>query len=120
MPLLVHITAEKTVKSIMRAGIREGHAGVYCMPVLRDYFISHQWLREIKRFKPGPLVTVYFRISSQEPVRVGHYNYSARSQQVALAEAIHTIMTADDPLGYEIVIPRSIAPEEIHTVRHPR
>ena len=118
---LVHITAEKNVKSILRTGIKQGQAsGVYCMPVVQDYVISHQWLREIKRFQPGALIAVYFRISSQEPVRVGHYLSSARSQQVTLAEAIHTMMTTPDPLGYEIIVSRSITPKEIQTVRHPR
>jgi hypothetical protein len=118
MPLLVHITAEKNVRSMKRTGIKQGLAGVYCMPVLQDYFISHQWLREMKRHRPGMLVAVYFRVSSQELVRVGHY--SARSQQVTLAEAIQTIMTVADPQGYQIIIPRSIAPEEIHKVCHLR
>jgi hypothetical protein len=118
MPLLVHITAEKNVKGMMRAGIKQGQAGVYCMLVLQDYFISYQWLREMKRHRPGRLVAVYFRINSQEMVGVGHY--SARPQLVTLAEAIHTIMTAADPQGSQIIIPRSIAPQEIHKVRHLR
>ena len=120
MPLLVHIAAEKTVKSILRAGIKQRLAGVYCMPVLRDYFVSHQWLRELKRFRPGPLVAIYFRVNSQELVRVGHYNHSAHSQPVTLTKAIHTLMTVADPQGYEIIIPRSISPAEIHTMRYPR
>lgn len=121
MPLLVHITTEKTSKSIIRGGIKQGAAGgVYCMPVLQDYVISHQWLREIKRFKPGPLVAVYFRVSGQEPVRVGHYNSTAQSQPVTLAEAISTIRKVADPQGYEIVILRSIGPKEIQAIRHPR
>lgn len=120
MPVLVHITAEKTVKSILRAGIKQIHNGVYCMPVLQDYFISHQWLREMKRHRPGRLVAVYFRINSQELVRVGRYNQSAHAELVTLAEAIHTIMTIADPQGYEIVIPRSITPQEIQKVRRPR
>lgn len=118
MPLLVHLTSEKNVKSLMRAGIKQRLAGVYCMPVLQDYFVSHQWLREMKRHHPGRLVAVYFRIDSQEPVGVGHY--SAQPQQVTLAEAIKIIMAAPDPQGYQIIIPRSIIPAEIHKVRHLR
>jgi hypothetical protein len=118
MPLLVHLTSEKNARSIMRAGIKQGEAGVYCMPVLQDYCISHQWLREMKRYRPGALVAVYFRISSQELVRVGRYN--VQPQQVTLTEAIHTIMTVADPQGYQIIVPRSIASAELHKVRHLR
>jgi hypothetical protein len=48
MPLLVHLTPEKYVARIVRNGIRTGR-GVYCLPVLPSYYVSHQWLRELKR-----------------------------------------------------------------------
>ena len=51
MPLLVHIASEKDIGSIRRAGIRigQGRNGLYAMPVLRNFMVSHQWLRELKR-----------------------------------------------------------------------
>jgi hypothetical protein len=63
-------------------------------------------------------MAVNFRIDSQERVQVGHYG--TKAQQMALAQAIHCLMTVDDPQGYEIVIPRSILPTEIHSVRYVR
>lgn len=124
MPFLVHITAEKNIKSILRTGLRSGRAnrwrqgGVFCMPVLQDYFLTHQWVREMRRHVPGRLMAVYFRLDSQELAQVGYYGKMA--QQMTLAQAIHSLMTIDDPQGYEIVILRSILPAEIHAVRHVR
>jgi hypothetical protein len=33
-------------------------------------------------------------------------------------EAVALFLTASDPRGYEVVIPRAIEPDEIHRVRH--
>jgi len=41
MPMLVHLTPEKHLSRIVRNGIRSDR-GVYCMPVLPDYYVSHQ------------------------------------------------------------------------------
>jgi len=77
--------------------------GVFAVPVTRNFYASHQWLRELKRRNAGPLVGVYFRIPDEEQVWVGHYGKAHRL--LSGAEAIAQFATADDPLGWEVVTP---------------
>ncbi len=61
MPTFVHLAPDKFATRIRRNGIRArkhwialrpepvGVRGVYCMPVIGNFFITHQWLREMKR-----------------------------------------------------------------------
>jgi hypothetical protein len=117
MPLLVHIAPEKEVGSIRRAGIRigKGRDGIYAMPVLRNFVVSHQWLRELKRSGARTLCAVHFRIPDGETVLMGHY--SKEHVPVTAAQAARAIMQADDPLGMQIIVPRGIGPKEIHAIR---
>ena len=117
MPLLVHIASEKDIGSIRRVGIRigKGRDGVYAMPVLRNFVVSHQWLRELKRGGARTLCAVHFRIPDGESVLMGHY--SADQVRLTAAQAAAAIMHADDPLGMQIIVPRAIAPKEIHAIR---
>ena len=73
------------------------------MPITPDFFASHQWLRELRRAH-HLFVAVDFVIDDDELVRVGHYSLGA----MTAAEAAGTIMRADDPRGYEVVIMRKI------------
>jgi len=114
---MVHITDEKNTASILRSGIRirRKNRGIYFMPVLQSHFISHQWIRELRRGGAKVLVGVYFRLPSSEQVWAGLYNQPHRS--IVLGEAIREIRALKDPLGYEIFINRSIVRSEIHKVR---
>ena len=118
MPMLVHIASEKDIGSIRRAGLRipKDREGVYAMPVLKNFMVSHQWLRELKRGGGRTLCAVHFRIPDGESVLMGHYNSAPVT--LTAARAAHAIMHADDPLGMQIVIPRGILPKEIHAVRN--
>ncbi|MFD6162303.1 HEAT repeat domain-containing protein [Nocardia sp. NPDC060256] len=120
MALLVHLTPEKNARRIRRAGIAmSGYGGgVFCMPVMPSYVLSNQWLRELRRGGQRLIVAVHFRISDNEPVRVGHY--SAAGTEMTAAEAVSLILHAEDARGYEIVVPRPITPAELHRVRHVR
>lgn len=117
MPMLVHIASEKDIGSIRRAGIRIGkyRGGIYAMPVLKNFMVSHQWLRELKRGGGRTLCAVHFRIPDGETVLMGHY--SKEQVEVTAAQAAHAIMHAEDPLGMQIIVPRGIAPKEIHAIR---
>ena len=94
MATFVHLAVEKDVKSIGRAGIRLPRArqgverGVYAMPVTRNFYISHQWLRELKRRGQRTLVAVHFRIPDKQIVLVGHYNSEHVAVSAAQASAI--------------------------------
>jgi hypothetical protein len=119
--MFVHIGDARARKSFRRGGLRVARSagskasGVFAMPVLPDYFVSHQWLREAKRGGVKEMIGVYFRIPDQEPVVVGHYN-SAHLPMTA-ARAVRLLMDAADPRGYEVIVPRSVEPHEIHAVR---
>lgn len=118
MPTLVHITDEKNSRRIVRSGIAAGKRRdiVYFMPVVQDHFISHQWLRELRRSGARVLVGVYFRLPSDEIVWAGKYN--APHQRMPLGQAIRELGALPDPLGYEMFIERKIEPSEIAKVRH--
>ena len=121
MAMFVHLTLESRVKLILRNGIRrlrqqgDGKRGIFAMPVTRNFYVSHQWLRELKRGNSGPIVGVYFRIADSETVSVGHYN--STHQNLTAAEAVSEIMSSQSPEGFEVIVRRAIEPEEIHRVR---
>ena len=71
MAMFVHLTTESRVPRIRRNGSarwREASGtspeGIYAMPVTRNFYASHQWLRELKRRNQGPIAGVYFRVPS--------------------------------------------------------
>ncbi len=115
LSVFVHLTPLSRVEKIRRNGISRLRkprgvfpGGIFAVPVTRNFFISHQWLRELKRWGRGPIAAVYFRISDSESVWVGHYNQS---------EAVAEFMSAEDRQGWQVVIPRRIMATEIHLTR---
>jgi hypothetical protein len=122
MPMFVHLAPESRVARIRRTGIgrlRRGNGrvpgGLFAVPVTRNFFVSHQWLRELKRRGQGPVVGVYFRIRDDEMVWVGHYGQAHREMTAASAAAEFSATESRE--GWEVIIPRRIEPEEIHRVR---
>jgi hypothetical protein len=121
MAMFVHLTSGKRAKSIARSGIRlprtpyARRRGIWAMPVTRNYYVSHQWLRELKRRGDRTVVAVHFRIDDAELVTVGHYNSPPLAATAAEASAI--VGAAEDPAGYEVVIPRAIDADAIHAIR---
>lgn len=120
--MFVHLTTESLSSRVQRNGIvrlrkpkGSAPAGVYAVPVTRNFYASHQWLRELKRRNQGPIAGVYFRVPDSQPVWLGHYGQVHRL--VSAAEAIGQFTKADDPLGWQVVIPRRIEPKEIHKIR---
>ena len=120
MSRLTHLTRADQRSRILRAGIRPTRigttlAGVYAMPVLPNFYVTHQWLRELRRFHDGPLIAVDFVIPDDEEVLAGHYDRQPQTLTAAAAAAV--IMRAEDPRGYEILVPRAIEPNEIKRTR---
>jgi hypothetical protein len=122
MAMFVHLTTEARISQIRRNGIarlREldepSTKGVFAVPVTRSFYASHQWLRELKQRNQGPVAGVYFRIPDKQLVWVGHYGQSHRL--ATAAEAVAVFAAADDPLGWEVVVPRRIEVGAIHKVR---
>ena len=121
MATFVHLTPEKYLAAIKRSGIKRARArrflpaGVFAQAVTPNFYVSHQWLRELKRSGQRTLLGVYFRVPDVEPVYVGHYHRPPL--QASAAEAIGLIMHNDSPLGYQVLIPRRIEADEIMRVR---
>lgn len=117
MPTLVHLADERETSSIKKNGIKIGkhRQGIFCMPVLTNFYLSHQWLRELKRGGVKTFVGVYFKMDSKTKVYAGRYNQDHR--HIELGEAIKEIQTIEDPLGYEIILDRKIEAKEIDKIR---
>ncbi|HEY6250367.1 MAG TPA: hypothetical protein VI685_10425 [Candidatus Angelobacter sp.] len=119
--MLVHLTAEKNVKRILRNGISRARKkpsspyGIFAMPVTRNFYVSHQWLRELKRRGQGPIAAVYFRIPDDEDVWVGHYNRS--HQKMRAASALALIAQQSSAEGYEVIVPRKVMHSQVHRVK---
>lgn len=110
MPRLVHLTPESRRKAIERSGIR---AAVYAMPVLPDFSVSYQWLRELRRWHGERMIAVHFVVPSDEPVLVGRYNLP--HEQLPLGEAIRRVLAA--PRGCEIILTRRVRAREVVGIR---
>jgi hypothetical protein len=121
MAMFVHLALLSRVGQIRRNGIRCRRritgfpGGVFAVPVTRNFYVSHQWLRELKRRNRGPLAGIYFRLADDEQVCVGHYNQDHR--WMSAAHAVAEFMADDDAKGWEVVIPRRIEAQEIHRTR---
>ncbi len=127
MPRIIHLARASRARSIGRVGLRgekttvlgpgnrlvELNKAVFAMPQLRDFSVSHQWLRELRRWHDERLVVVHCRLPSEEPVWVGRYNEA--HVLLPLGEAIKQL--AASPLGQELVVPRAIARSEVAGIR---
>ncbi len=119
MVMLVHVAPAKLAPKIRRSGIRPGEGlfgwykseTVYAFPVLSSYTLTHQWTREVLKWRRQPLIGVYFRVPDEEPVEFGHFNRSTRN--LSAAAAAGEIRKAADPRGFEIRLSRPIERKEI-------
>jgi hypothetical protein len=125
MALFVHLAPETQSASIRRSGIKprrvlddDGKVAqriVFAMPVTSDFYISHQWLRELKRRGARTLVGVYFRLPDDQPVSVGHYGRN--HLETTASEAAGLLIHLQSAEGYEVLIPRKVQAKEIHDIR---
>lgn len=126
MPIFVHIADERDSKSIQKNGLTlpknklreyENEArkwGVFALPVINDFMISHQWVRELKRRGHRNTIGIYFRIPDDEMVWAGIYTQA--KSRITAAEAAARLSN-EKILGYEVIIPRSIISSEITAIR---
>jgi hypothetical protein len=121
MAKLVHLTPHRNAGRIARSGVAARStgwfdtAGVYTMPVLSSFLLTHQWVRELRRWHPGVLVAVDVRVPDDEMVLVGHYR--RKPVELPASEAVGLVRRATDPRGYEIFVPRAIGAGEVRRVR---
>jgi len=123
----VHLAPLREQRSLQRAGVRgalvqllDGEnqpqqfaQGVFCMPVLRDFSTTYQWLRELKRWHGLPMVAVHLHVPDGELVWVGRYGESHRP--MAASQAAGWIEA--NPRGAQMLLPRSVAVKEIDSIR---
>lgn len=110
MATFIHITDKKNERKIQRNGIK---GNVYCFPVLQDFQLTHNWSRELRRFKGNnSLVCIQFSIPDSELVTVGMRD----KQEMSASEAVGFILKQDDPRGFEVILPRRVSASEIKRI----
>ena len=116
MAQLVHITSEESGKKILRGGINKRYNGgfVYFMPVMQDFYVSHQWARELKRGGIKCFSAVYFTLPDDEIVWHGKYNVN--HSQDKLSVAIGKFKLEIDQMGYEFYVGQRIDQADIKKV----
>jgi hypothetical protein len=123
MAMFLHLTDEKYRNGILRNGIKpsrihndELSRGVFCMPVIPDFYATHQWLRELKRFHAGHImISVLFRLPDTDPVFCGKYTEPFAKTTASKAHA--AFLALDDPLGFQVIVSRKILPAELCGIR---
>ena len=123
MPQFIHLADAKDTTSIERGGIRAdsevwSHTGIFAVPVLPSYTITHQWLRELKRRGTKTLSAVQFFVPAREPVLVGSYR-DRQPLETTAAGAVGVFRTHVSGLGLQVFIPRKIAAKEVRRVYTP-
>ncbi len=118
MSVFLHVTQGKNIKNIKKQGIKGRKinenipSGFFCMPVTQNYYMSHQWVREIKRWADGKNISgVYFRIKNKEEVWCGHYN--KEHVKISAGQAVKLAMENKTGEGWEVILPRKVEVKEI-------
>ena len=116
MPQFIHLTDERILTRLKKSGIGMTVWGkkvrcVYATPVLKDFQVSHQWLRELKNKGIRTIGALQFRIPDEEEVLVGRYNEEPLT--VTAAQAVKVFMDHSTGLGLQILVRRRIEPKEI-------
>lgn len=123
MAQFIHLTDERLVRQIERNGIKPGELWdsedrrVYATPVLQDFMVSHQWLRELKRRGIRTISAVQFRVADDESVQVGHF--WTEMKRCTAAEAVAFFLENPKALGLQVVFSRKIFPKEIMRIYQP-
>jgi len=84
------------------------------VPVARDYFRTHQWLRELKRSNIRSVHAVQFALPPNTKVRIGRYNEA--HIDVTAAEAAGIFQQHESGLGLEVIVLHGIASKSISRI----
>jgi hypothetical protein len=123
MALFVHMTDADNKSTIIKNGVKatrihyeDVDRGVFCMPVISDFYATHQWLREIKRFNSGhAIIAVYFKIPDDELVFCG--KYVAAREKVRARKSHEIFMALEDKMGFQVIVERKIQKSELHKIK---
>jgi len=124
MAVFVHFTEENNKESIIKNGIKlvtihyeNINKGVFCMPVIPDFYATHQWVRELKQYKSGnEIIAVYFKIPDEELVFCGKYNEAIIETKAS--DSHNKFINLDDKMGFQTIIKRKILPNEIKKIKN--
>ena len=121
MATFVHIFPAAEQKKIISLGIKpskihyeEVPKGIFCMPVIQDFYATHQWVREMMRVHKN-LLAVYFRIPDTQEVWYGHYN--SKHEKMTANFAIESFSKAKDKMGYQVILPCAVTSSEIIKIK---
>jgi hypothetical protein len=123
MAQFIHLFDENDAARLQRGGIRvvkvkwRKRQGVFLFPLTENFVISHQWMRELRRRRGQSLRVARIRLRDSERVLVGKYNED--HIEVSAARAIGIVREHRDPLGLEVILPRSVRPKEIESFYSP-
>jgi hypothetical protein len=124
--LFVHIADAKSAASIRRSGLSlpkarfkalesaEFKHGVFALPVISNFVITHQWVRELKRRGFRSPVGVYFDVHEDELVWASRYGMPKTLLEAAQAAAL---LQSTQELGFEVVLPRAVGAREIRRIK---
>jgi hypothetical protein len=111
MASFIHLADAKKRRLIEKIGIKAGKRGVFSVPVTKNFVVTHQWSRELKRTGVRSLICVQFRVPDDELVLVGTYNGEKIS--MTASESVATVAEHIAPMGLEVLFGRKILPREI-------
>jgi len=112
VPQFIHLADSRKIKHIGRVGILAAKTkmqtvrGVYCTPVCRDVYRTHQWLRVLKRTGVKSIHAIQFRLPPSALVWIGSYN--KEHIPVTASEAARIFDRHEDGLGLEINVPHTV------------
>lgn len=127
MSRLMHLAPASLQRRIERSGLRGGpwrlgemlvREAIFAMPVLADDWATHQWLRELRRWRPVRHVAVHFRVPDSEPVLVGPFG--ATKTSMSAAKAADMISGQPPNSGFEVVVQRRVARRDVLAIREVR
>jgi len=119
----LHLADSNKISRISRLGILTAKTrlgavrGFYCTPVSRNFYRTHQWLRELKRSGVKTILAVQFKLAADTTVYVGRYN--GDHIQVTAAEAAKIFHAHKDGLGLEVIVPNAVPSSSITRIYSP-
>jgi hypothetical protein len=124
MPQFIHLADERMVSLICKNGITAAkihgrdQKGVFATPVTPNHYLSHQWLRELKRRGIRTISAVQFHIADDAEILIGRYNKDHIT--ATAAQAVKIFMEHETGLGLEVIIPESIPAKSITRTYTPK
>ena len=106
MASFIHLADAKKRRLIEKNGIKAAKRGIFCVPVISNFSVTHQWSRELKRTGVKELICIQFRVPDDEAVTLGRYNGEKIS--MSAAESVATVMAHTNEIARIYPAPRVV------------